>query len=376
MIGALNIPPMAPGIAFAILAGLFLLLLPFLWLDRLSIRRRPTLRFSVAGLVAHLPMSWRQRTSWVPLVLRSSGVLMLIFALLRPQSTGQTRDTSEGIAIEMVLDLSGSMAETDFAVSDRPLRRVDAAKQVFRDFVLGAGDLPGRPNDLVGMTVFAMYPDVRCPLTLDHSNLIDLLRETDIPGWVRGRREWDHPESHFTALGDAIVRATDELRKAGEQAAAGVPGAEAARSKIMVLLTDGFNNPAPELKDESADPLDAARLAAKLGIRIYTIGAVGSPEAARNRSRGIFGMMAQRTAEVDETTLKAIGDATGGKYFRAESTEGLSTVYKEIDQLERRKTGQRVFHDNTTLARSLILIGLGLIACELLLAHLVYQRSP
>lgn len=376
MIVASTIPPLAPGIMFAVLAGLFLFLIPFIWIDRLSLRRRPTMRFSVAGSTADLPKSWRQRTVWALPLLRSTGMLLLIFALLRPQSVGQTRDTSEGIAIEMVLDISGSMAETDFIVNGMPVRRIDAAKQVFRDFVLGTGDLPGRPHDLIGMTVFAMYPDVRCPLTLDHGNLISLLRETDIPGWVRGRREWDHPESHFTALGNAIVRATDELRKAGEQAVAGIPGAEAARSKVMVLLTDGYNNPAPELKADSADPVEAARLAAKLGIRIYTVGAVGTPDAGRNRVRGLFGAMTPRTAEVDETTLKAIADVTGGRYFRAENVEGLTTIYREIDQLERRKTGQRVFHDDTGLARRLILAGLAMIVSELMLAYFVYRRSP
>ncbi len=375
MIAWLSLPPFAPGPVFAALAGVFALCLPWIWINAADPRRRPALRFSGADLAADLPQSWRQRTWFIPPLLRTLGTLALLFALLRPQSTGVSRDTSEGIAIEMVLDVSGSMAETDFAIDGQPVRRMEAVKQVFRDFVLGAEGLAGRPNDLIGMTTFAMYPDVRCPLTLDHANLVNLLRETDIPGWVRRRQVYEHPESNNTALGDGIARGTDELRKAGEKAAAGIAGAEAARSRIMILLTDGYNNPAPELKKDAVDPVEAAKLAGKLGIKIYAIGAVGASGAQSGRGRGIFGAL-QRRAEVDEPTLKAVAEATGGKYFRAEDTESLATIYAEIDQLERRKTGERVYNDNTALARSAMLLGLGLLAAELLLTHLAYRRVP
>ncbi|GIK15805.1 MAG: aerotolerance regulator BatA [Planctomycetota bacterium] len=375
MIGWVEIPTFAPGEVFGALCVVFVLALPWTWIDAVRPGRRPSLRFSVTGYVEGLPRSWRQRTWFVPATARTAAVLCLVFALLRPQSTGMSRDTGEGIAIEMVLDVSGSMSEADFVIDGRPARRMDAVKQVFQDFVLGTGGLSGRRGDLIGMTTFAMYPDVRCPLTPDHANLVNLLRETDIPGWVRGRQVYEHPEANYTALGDAIVRATDELRKAGEKAVAGVPGAEAARSRVMILLTDGYDNPAPALKGDAVPPVEAAKLAAKFGIRIYTIGAVGSQPVPAGRARGLSSLF-QRRAEVDEATLQEVARATGGKYFRAEDVESLTTIYDEIDKLERRKTGERVYNDDTSLARRAMLIGLMLLAGELVLSATWYRKGP
>jgi Ca-activated chloride channel family protein len=361
-----------PGPLFGWLCVLFLVLLPLVWMRARASRRYPTLRFSSIRLVGALGATWATRTRFILPLLRTLAALALILALARPQSGGAYHDTSEGIAIQMVLDVSGSMAEEDFVMAGRRVRRLDAVKQVFEDFVLGRGELRGRRADLIGMTTFAMYADTRCPLTLDHGSLRDLLQETEIPGWVNRRQVVEHEEAGYTALGDAITLATDDLRRAGEQAIAGVPGAEAAKSRVMILLTDGKDNPAPIRGAEPPDPLDAAKIAATLGIKVYTIGAVG----AAPRRRSAFDRLMQPRAEFDEPSLKEIARITGGKYFRATDTGSLVTIYDEIDRLERRRTGERTFQDNVFAARAAMLSALALLMTELLLVNTRYRRIP
>ena len=359
-----------PGPLFGWLCVVMALLIPLVWLRVRALRRRPTVRFSAVGPLRGLSPSWAMRTRWIVPLMRTLAILALIVALARPQSGGEYREHSQGIAIQMVLDVSGSMAEDDFVIDGRRARRLDAVKQVFKDFVLGRDSLAGRENDLLGMTVFAMYADTRCPLTLDHGSLSDLLDDTEIPGWVRGRQVREHPEANYTALGDAVALATDDLRRAGEQAIAGVPGAESAKSRVMILLTDGANHPAPLPNAEPPDPIEAAKTAATLGIRIYTIGAVGTAQPSRSP------MFFQRRAQVDEVTLQRIADLTGGKYFRAADADSLATIYREIDRLERRRTGERTFHDDIHAATLAMMTGLGLILFELLLANTRYRTIP
>ena len=279
----------------------------------------------------------------------------------------------QGMDYVFILDVSGSMAEEDFLIKGSQARRLDAVKTVFEDFVLGRGALRGRDGDLIGMTTFAMFADTPCPLTLDHGSLGDLLEQTEIPGWIDGRQVREDAEAGNTSLGDAIVVATDVLRRAGEQAAAGVPGAEAAKSRVMILLTDGQDNPPDFAKRTAPNPIEAARLAATLGIRVYTIGAVGSDELRR---RGGYGLFGRPRAQVDEATLKEIARVSGGKYFRATDTQSLVTIYDEIDKLERTETGERVFRDDVYACKVAMLTGLALLLAELLLANTRYRRVP
>ncbi len=361
----------APGPFFGWLCVVFTALIPLVWLRTRRSYKRPAVRFSAVLPLRQLGASWAGRMRFIIPLLRTLAVVALIIALARPQSGGEYRDTSEGIAIQMVLDVSGSMAEEDFVIDGRRARRLDAVKEVFEDFVMGRGSLRGRENDLIGMTTFAMYADTPCPLTLDHGSLRDLLKETEIPGWVDGRQVRQNLEADSTSLGDAIVRGTDVLRRAGEQALAGVPGAEAAKSRVMILLTDGADNPPEFAKRTAPDPVETAKIAATLGIKIYTIGAVGS-ELGGGR-RGFFAM---RRAQVDEPTLKEIARVTGGKYFRATDTKSLVTVYDEIDKLERRTTGERTFRDNVYACKVAMLVGLALLMAEVLLVNTRYRKLP
>lgn len=362
---------LAPGPLFGWLCIAFLALIPLVWLRARRTRQRPRVRFSSLATMRHVGTTWAVRARLILPLLRTLAILSLILALARPQSRGEYTDSREGIAIQMVLDVSGSMAQEDFIVGGRRVRRLDAVKQVFESFVLGEGSLGGRENDLIGMTTFAMYADTPCALTLDHGSLVDLLRGTEIPGWLDGRQIRENMEAGFTALGDAIVLATDDLRRAGEQAVAGVPGAEAAKSRVMILLTDGANNPAEQFKRTSPDPIDAAKVAATLGLKIYTIGAVGSAP----RRRG-FGLFSPRGLDIDEPTLKEIARVSGGKYFRATDMDSLLTIYDEIDRLERRRTGERTTRDNTFAAKMAMLVGLGLLMTELLLANTRFRTIP
>lgn len=361
-----------PGPIFGWLCIAFLVLIPLMLYRASAKGRRPTIRFSSLEALHTIAHTLGVQTRFIPHLLRACAIVALVIALARPQSGGDYVDAKEGIAIQMVLDVSGSMEERDFIIDGRKARRLDAVKQVFRDFVLGSDELGGRESDLIGMTTFAMFADTNCPLTLDHGSLADLLDETEIPGWVRGRKVRDHPESAFTALGDAIVLATDDLRRAGEQAIAGVPGAEAAKSRVMILLTDGANNPAQLPQAEPPDPLEAARLAATLGIKIYTVGAVGSEMGGRS---GPFAFNFSRRG-VDEPMLKEIAGITGGKYFRATDTSSLVTIYEEIDRLERQRTGERSYRDDIVAARFSMVVALALVMVELFLRSTRYRRIP
>ena len=180
-------------------------------------------------------------------------------------------------------------------------------------------------------------------------------------------------EAGNTSLGDAIALATDVLRRAGDQAIAGVPGAESAKSRVMILLTDGQDNPPDFAKRTAPDPVEAAKIAATLGIKVYTIGAVGSEQVGR---RGRLGFFASRRAGVDEPTLKRIAEVTGGEYFRATDTKSLVTIYDEIDSLERRRTGERTYRDNVYACKVAMLTGLALLMVELLLVNGRYRRLP
>ncbi len=361
-----------PGPLFAWMCVACVLLIPIVWLFARRRGRRATLRFSSVSCMTALGSTWAVRTRFVIPLLRTLAIAALLVALARPQSGGEYRDTSEGIAIQMVLDVSGSMSEEDFVIDNVRVRRLDAVKRVFRDFVLGQSTLGGRESDLIGMTTFAQYADTPCPLTLDHGSLADLLVETEIPGWVDGRQVRENPESGFTGLGDAIALATDDLRRAGEQAVAGVPGSEAAKSRVMILLTDGENHPAvlPQ-GPPPPDPLEAAKVAARLGIKIYTIGAVGSAQSPTR-----FGFFQRRRAGVDERLLKQVAAVTGAEYFRATDTDSLIRIYDAIDQMERHHTGERSFHDNTYAAKIAMLTGLGLLMLELFLVSTRYRTIP
>ena len=211
----------------------------------------------------------------------------------------------------MVVDTSGSMAALDLSTSVRERTRLQAALDVFEQFVLGGSGLPGRPDDAVGLVSFAGYADTAAPLTLDHESLVAVARNLEITT-LR--------EENFTAIGDALGLAVERLRESPAQ------------SRIAVLLTDGVNNAGVET------PIAAAELARSQGVKVYCIGAGSTGIAHMRVPDGRRGTALRAVAvEIDEETLRATAERTGGRYFRADSAEALAEIYKEIDRLERSK---------------------------------------
>jgi Ca-activated chloride channel family protein len=256
----------------------------------------------------------------------------------------------EGIAIMMIVDISGSMRVLDLSTEDGERTRLAAVQDVFESFVLGGSGLPGRPDDAIGLVSFAGYADTAVPLTLDHENLTAIARDLEI---VADRSE------DGTAIGDALGLAVERLR--------GSP----AESRIAVLLTDGVNNAGVE------SPAAAAELARSMDIKVYTIGA-GTTGRAPVRTQDPFtgrSVLRAMAVEVDEATLQDIAARTGGRFFRATDADGLRDVYLEIDRLTRTRLTEerfRQFHElfAIPLAAGLLLAALGWVARSALLVRL------
>jgi Ca-activated chloride channel family protein len=232
---------------------------------------------------------------------------LTIVALAGPRWPLPKRVETEGIAIAMVLDVSVSMGTEDFAFSDQNTTRLLGVKKLFRLFVDGGKaseevQLPGRPSDLIGLVTFATHPETACPLTLDHSALMQIMEEQQ-PRTAAGEGT--------TNPGDAIAWALHALEQAPT------------RRKVIVFLTDGEANVPDKLK-----PRQAAQLAANLQVPIYTIDA--SPKVPRDAAEAAE---AKRAKEMMETLARM----TKGKYFRADDARGLSEAYAEIDKLERQR---------------------------------------
>ncbi len=283
--------------------------------------------------------SGRARLRYLPLVLRVLVIATLVFALARPQSGTHEREvTSEGVDIVLLIDISTSMKGEDF----RPRNRLEEAKVQAAEFV------SKRENDRIGLVPFAGQAYTACPLTLDHDLLLEFMSQVRMGVVEDG-----------TAIGSALATGANRLRESR------------AESKIMVLLTDGDNNAG------SIDPLTAARAAPSLGIKIYTIGVGKDGKVPYPHTDPIFGKRYQYVeTNLDETTLREIAAASGGKYFRAQNAESLAEIYREIDKLERTEISsvERVdYHEASTL---FLLPAVLLLLCEFLLNHFVLRRLP
>ncbi|PQO39397.1 aerotolerance regulator BatA [Blastopirellula marina] len=346
---------------------LLLLIIPPLvwWMVR---RKRETaISFSSTSWLSGLTPTWKQRLQWLPSALRVAAIILLIVALARPQEGRKhTVVDSEGIAIEMVVDRSGSMQAMDFELDGQPVDRLTAVKDVVGKFISGDDTLSGRTSDLVGLVTFARHADGIAPPTLDHPFMIKQLDNTQI---ALNRNE------DGTAIGDALGLAVEKLSALGEE------DQRKLKSKVVILLTDGENN------SGDLDPVVAAELAAAMGVKVYTIG-VGTkgrapvPVVDPFTGRRTF-QMAQ--VNIDEQTLKTIADATGGQYYRATDTESLEKIYNEIDQLEKSRVEAQHFVDYRELAIEpihagvwsippLVLIAFWLLVTQVVLSNTVYRK--
>lgn len=324
-------------------------------------RFRAALRFPSVSLARALQPTWRQKLAGLPVALRVAALVLVVIALARPQmGTERAVETSRGVAIEMVVDRSSSMG-AELLYRGRRANRLEAALDLFRQFVAGGEGLKGRPSDLIGLVTFARYAETICPLTLSHDTLL---------GFLPAVKLVEEESEDGTAIGDAVALAAARLRTAEETLARQVAGKREyeIRSKLIVLLTDGENNAGVRT------PLEAARLAASWGIRIYAIGIGGEGGAAMETPFGRFGL--PLGPQVDEETLRALAETSGGRYWVAQDADALRAVYAEIDKLEKSELEAARYLNYRELFPPFALAALLLVAAEIVLNSLVWRRVP
>ncbi len=265
-------------------------------------------------------------------------VALLIVALARPQSSSSREDVSiEGIDIVISMDISGTMLSEDF----RP-NRLEASKNVAIKFI------ESRPNDRIGLVVFSGESFTQCPLTSDHSVLINLFK--DVKNGII---------EDGTAMGDGLATAVNRIKKSK------------AVSKVIILLTDGINNTG------NISPLSAAEMAKMFGIRVYAIG-VGTMGTAPYPARDYFGrpVYVNVKVDIDEPILKQIAAMTNGKYFRATNNKKLEAIYSEIDKMEKSKIDVMEFRRKKEEFLPLALLACIFIIAEILLRNIVLKNMP
>ena len=315
--------------------------------------------FPSVAVPAGITPSLRHRLAWLPAALQLLALALLIVALARPrEGLEQVVDVSRGIAIEIVVDRSGSMI-APIAEDGLGPTRLEAVKEVVARFAHGdGGELGGRPNDLLGLITFARYPETVLPLTLSHETLDGFLRGVEV---VADRSQ------DGTAIGDALALAAARLRVAEE--ALGTRDDYEIKSKVIILLTDGSQNAGQRT------PAEAAELAAGWGIKVYAIGiGVGAPEQTVRTPLGTFRLPAGQP--VDAAGLQAVAERTGGLFRLAEDTESLIAVYGEIDRLEKSEVESVRYVDFRERFAPWALAALGAAVAAAVLAATVFRRTP
>ena len=293
-----------------------------------------SVQMSSAATLKKSMSSWRVYLLHVPFVLRVAAITLLSIALARPQLTNRwSSESTEGIDIMMALDISGTMQAEDLKPN-----RLEAAKQVASDFVIA------RPNDQIGLVVFAGESFTQCPLTTDHAVLVNLFKSVKF-GMIEDG----------TAIGLGLANAVNRMKDSPT------------KSKVVILLTDGSNNRG------DIDPLTAAEIAKTFGIRVYAVG-VGSHGQARvpvQTPVGVQYMMMD--SEFDENTLQNIATTTGGQYFRATDNNSLKQIYEQIDQLEKTKLRVREYAKHTDTFAPFLVAALLCLLAEILLRYFVLR---
>lgn len=317
---------------------LFIIVPIVAWYVYNQIKGNATLRMSSIDSIPHSTRSPKYYLRHLPFVMRVCAVALLVVAIARPQSTSRgSNSKTEGIDIVLAMDVSGSMLARDFNPD-----RISAAKEVASKFIVD------RPNDRIGLVVFAGEAYTQSPLTTDKATLLSLM------GQVKSGVIEDG-----TAIGNGLATAVNRLRESD------------AKSKVIILLTDGVNN-----RGQIA-PSTAADIAQSLGIKVYTIG-VGSEGTAPYPAIDMWGntVFQDMKVEIDEKILSEIASKTGGEYFRATDKDKLSAIYDKIDKMERTQisTSNYMMHDE--LFTRFALAALLLLAGEVLLRKLWLKQLP
>lgn len=296
---------------------LLLLLIPALVVWQLLQRPHKTLSLTISDRAELLSWTWRRSTVWLPPALRVLGLSALIVAAAKPFDWSASRYfDSPGIAIELVVDRSGSMRQDDFLVAEQRVSRLEAVVEAASRFIIGDPLLGSRDQDLIGLVTFARQAEAACPLTLDHEQVVARLEQL--------QTAVDYREDG-TAIGDALGLAVAELQSLDRSVHLRDSGSDLAR--VVVLLTDGEQN-AGELTPDAA-----AQLARHYGIRVYVIGLAENTLTSRDPLPS--------TLEPPYQGMQAIADSTGGEYFSVSDTQTLQRIYRTIDVLERAPLMQR-----------------------------------
>ena len=300
---------------------------------------KPSMKVSTTLPFAGKVKSYKNYLVHVPFASRVLALSLLIIVLARPQLTSEWEERDvEGIDIMLATDVSTSMLAMDLQPN-----RLEAAKEVAQDFIAG------RPNDNIGLTIFAGESFTQCPLTIDHIALANMLSAVDCDIAAKGII------ADGTAIGMGIANSVSRLKDSK------------AVSKVIILLTDGINNRGEITPEASAE------MAKEFGVRIYTIG-VGTDkkEAPYPTPYGSMNV----PVEIDEKTLGNIAEATGGRYFRATDKQSLRDIYNEIDKLERTKLNVQQYQEYEELYQLFALLAILFLMIELLLRYTVLRRIP
>ena len=325
---------------------LLLLLLPVLaWLKGKR-GEPPAFVYSSVQLVRGILNLSQSRAGGFLAALRWLTLGIFIFALAQPRLTkSETKVTASGVDIVVALDMSGSMISEDFEASGQRVNRFNMARSVLKQFI------DKRPNDRIGLVVFASQAFIATPLTLDHDFLqenLDRLKIGDI-------------DENRTAIGSALSTAVNRLREVKS------------KSKIVILMTDGQNN------SGKIAPLTAAEAAQALSVKVYTIGVGRRGSAPMPAGRNPFTgevMYQMVPVDIDEDTLQKIASQTGGKYYRADNSARFQAIYAEIDKLEKTEKEVKKYSQHRELFAWVITPGLGLLLLELLLKNTIWRRLP
>lgn len=323
-----------------------ILLIPFVLGLVIFLKRRQkvtSFQFSSTEIASSLKPTWKTRFQQIPYILRLLVIVLFFLALAGPRSVlEETVHKTEGIDIVLAIDSSGSMAAEDFVLKGKRQNRLAIVKKVVEEFVTE------RKNDRLGLVAFASLAYTVSPLTTDHSWLLTNLDRVEL-GLIKDG----------TAVGSAIVSSVARLKNSD------------AKSRIIILLTDGVNNAG------KIGPVEAARVAKAFDIKIYTIGA-GTKGRVPFPVRDMWGRTVYQNVliELDEEMLQEVADITGGKYFRATDAESLRDIYEEIDALEKIKIEEHGYKEYKELFSFFLIAALMVLCLEVALAETVFLRIP
>lgn len=320
---------------------LLLLLLPaiayYIWKQKTA---QVSLQISTTQQFSRLPRSWKEYLRHINFVFLLASLALIIIVLARPQSSDSwSRTDTEGIDIVLSLDVSNSMQTSDFKPN-----RLEASKDVAMQFVAG------RPNDNMGMVIFGKESFTLCPMTSDHAVLSNMIKSVD----------FDLIDGSQTAIGDGLVTAVNRIRN-GQ-----------AKSKVIILLTDGSNN------SGDVAPRDAASVAKAMNVRVYTIGVGSKGEIEQVVGYDPFGRpVTQKVkADIDEDVLQAMAQMTGGRYFRATNKSKLADIFDEIDQMEKTKMNIREFSRKEEEYLPFVLAALAFLLLHIIIKNTILRNIP